>query len=126
MQDPPKGFFENIRGICNCEKLINLTGYDIIDLQSDCINESIVNGIRDPILNSFAKDNSLGHEKIKIPRITHFKKINYSVWSHITFYLEDDDHNSVDFKVKNDKFYLSISENMKSNILAVLSKPRHD
>ena len=38
-----------------------------------------------------------GHKIYKEPRFKHFKKINKSVLSHITFYFEDDDHKPVDF-----------------------------
>ena len=37
------------------------------------------------------------HKSYKEPTIKFFKKINKSVLSHKTFYLEDDDHRAVDF-----------------------------
>ena len=40
----------------------------------------------------------------KKPRIKLFKKINKSVLSHITFYLEDDDHKPVDFNDETTSF----------------------
>ena len=66
-------------------------------LKCDCINGSIVNGIRESISYSFALDKPPGHKIDKEPRIKLFKKTNKSVLSHITFYLEDDDHKPVDF-----------------------------
>ena len=58
---------------------------------------SIVNGIRKPILYSFAFSSPPGHKIYKEPRIKLLKKINKSLLSHITFSFEDDDHKSVDF-----------------------------
>ena len=48
--------------------------------------------VSEPILHNFALDKPPGHEIHKEPRIKLFKKINRSVLSHLTFYLEDDDH----------------------------------
>ena len=79
------------------EKPINITGIDKVHLNCDCINGSILNGIREPVLYSFALSSPRGYKVYKEPRIKLFKKINNSFLSHITFYLEDDDHKSVDF-----------------------------
>ena len=75
---------------------INLTSIDKVHLKFDCIQGSIFNGIREPILYSFALDQPPPHRKFK-PRIKLFKKINKTVVSHFNFYFEDDDHKSVDF-----------------------------
>ena len=66
-------------------------------MKCDCIQGSIVNGIREPILYSFALSSPPGHKIYKEPRVKLFKKINKSILSHITFYFEDDDHKPVDF-----------------------------
>ena len=58
---------------------------------------SIVNGIPEPILHSFALDQPPGHKIYKQPRVKLFKEVNESVLSLITFYLEDDDHKPVGF-----------------------------
>ena len=79
------------------DKPINITGIDKIHLKCDCIQGSIVNGIREPILYSFALSSPPGYKIFKEPRIKLFKKINKSILSHITFYFEDDDHKPVDF-----------------------------
>ena len=71
-----------------------------IHLKCDCITGSIVNGSREHILISFALSSPPCHKKFKEPRIKLFKKISKSVLSHITFYLEDDDHKPVDFNGK--------------------------
>ena len=79
------------------DKPINITGIEKILLKADCINGSIVNGVRGPILYPFALTSPQGHKKYKETRIKQFEKMNKSVLSHISFYLEDDHHKPVDF-----------------------------
>ena len=86
-----------IPGSYKSEKPINITGIDKVHLKCDCIDGSIMNGTREPILYSFALDQPPGHKIYKEPKVKLFKKINKSVLSHITFYLEDDDYKPVDF-----------------------------
>ena len=95
--DDIDGFYQLIAGSYKSDRPINITGIDKIHLKCDCIQGSIVNGIREPILYSFALSSPPGHKIYKEPRIKLFKKVNKSVLSHITFYFEDDDHKSVDF-----------------------------
>ena len=89
--------YQIIAGSYKSDKPINITGIDKIHLKCDCIQRSIVNGIREPILYSFALSSPPGHKIYKEPRVKLFKKVNKSVLSHITFYLEDDDYKAVDF-----------------------------
>ena len=86
-----------IQGKYRSNKPINFTGVDKIHLKCDCVNGSIVNGIRDPVLFSFALSSAPGHKIFKEPRIKLFTKINKSILSHITFHLEDDNYEPVDF-----------------------------
>ena len=86
-----------IAGSYESDKPINITGINKILLKCDCIQGSIVNGIRESILYSFALSSPPGHKIFKEPRVKLFKKVNKSVLSHITFYLEDDDHKPIDF-----------------------------
>ena len=95
--DDIDGFYQLIAGSYKSDKPINITGIDKIHLKCDCIQGSIVNGKREPILFSFALSSPPGHKKYKDPRVKLFKKINKSVLSHITFYFEDDDYKPVDF-----------------------------
>ena len=95
--DDIEGFYQLIAGSYKSDKPINITGIDKIHLKCDCIQGSIVNGIREPILYSFALSSPPGHKIYKESRVKLFKKINKSVLSHITFYFEDDDHKAVDF-----------------------------
>ena len=89
--------YQIIAGSYECNKPINIISIDKIHLKCDCIQGSIVNGIREPILYSFALSSPPGHKIYKEPRVKLFKKINKSILSHITFYFEDDDHKPVDF-----------------------------
>ena len=95
--DDIDGFYQLIAGSYKSDRPINITGIDKIHLKCDCIQGSIVNGIREPISYSFALSSSPGHKINKEPRIKLFKKINESVPSQITFYFEDDDHKPVGF-----------------------------
>ena len=86
-----------IAGSYRSDKPKNITGIDKVHLKCDCIQGSIVNGIREPILFSFALSSPPGHKIYKEPRFKLFKKVNKLVLSHITFYFGDDDHKPVDF-----------------------------
>ena len=96
--------YQLIGGLYKSDKPINITGIDKIHLKCDCIQGSIVNGIREPILYSFALSSPPGHKIYKEPRVKLFKKINKSVLSHITFYFEDDDHKPADFNNETTSF----------------------
>ena len=91
------GFVQLIPGKYKSDKPINITGIDKVCSKCDCINGSIVNGVRQPILYSFALSSPPGNKIFKQTIVKLFKKVNKSVLSQITFYLEDDDHKPVDF-----------------------------
>ena len=90
-------FYQILPGSYESNTPINITGIDKVHLKCDCIQGSIVNGTRDSILYSFVLSSPLGHKIYKEPKVKHFEKVNKSVLSHITFYLEDDDYKPVDF-----------------------------
>ena len=92
-----EGFYQLISGLYEGNKPINITGIDKVHLKCDVVDGSIVNGVREPILYSFALDQPPGHKIYKEPKVKLFKKVNKSVLSHITFYVEDDDYKPVDF-----------------------------
>ena len=92
-----EGFYQIIAGSYESDKPINITRIDKVHLKCDCIQRSVVNGIRETILYSFSLSSPPVHKIFKEPRVKLFKKINKPVVSHITFYLEDDDHKPVDF-----------------------------
>ena len=95
--DDIDGFYQLIAGSYKGDRPINITGIDKIHLKCDCIQGSIVNSVREPILYSFALSAPPGHKIYKEPRVKLFKKLNKSILSHITFYFEDDDYKPVDF-----------------------------
>ena len=63
-----------ISGLYKSARPINITGFDKIHLKCDCIQDSIVNGIREPILYCFALSSPPRHKIYKEPRIKLFKK----------------------------------------------------
>ena len=92
-----EGFYQTLPGSYKSNKPISITRIDKIHLKCDCINGSIVNGIREHILFSCALGSPPGHKIYKEPRIKLFKEVNKSFLSHITFYFEDDNKEEVDF-----------------------------
>ena len=79
------------------QKVVNLGSTNKIHLKCDCIDGSVLNGIRQPILFSFVLDKLPGYKVFCEPETIHYKKINKSVLNTITFYLEDNDRKEVDF-----------------------------
>ena len=66
--DDIDGFYQIIGGSYKSDKPINITGIDKNHLNCDCIQGSIVNGIREPILYSFALSSPPGHKIYKEPK----------------------------------------------------------
>ena len=66
------GFYQLIAGSYKSDKPIIITGIDKIHLKCDCIQGSIVNGIREPILYSFPLSSPPGHRIYKEPRVKLF------------------------------------------------------
>ena len=95
--DAIEGPYQLIAGSYKSDRPINITRIDKINLKCDCIQGSIINGIRKPILYSSALSSQPGHKINEEPRVKVFEKINKSVLCHITIYFEDDDHKSVKF-----------------------------
>ena len=75
-------------------------------MKCDCINGSIQNGSRKPILFSFVLDKPAGYKVFCEPETIHYKKINKSVLNTITFYLEDDNNEEVNFNEETMTFTL--------------------
>ena len=109
--DDIDGFYQLIAGSYKSDKPINITGIDKIHSKCGCMQGSIVNGKREPILYSFALSSPPGHRKYKESRIQLFKEKNESVLSHITFYLEDDDHKPVYFNRETISFTCQLIKN---------------
>ena len=66
-------------------------------MKCDVIDGSAVNGLREPILFSFVLDKPAGYKVFCEPETDHFKKMNKSVLNTITFYLENENNEEVDF-----------------------------
>ena len=79
------------------QKIVNLSSTNKIHLKCDCIDGSIHDGVRQPILFSFVLDKPSGYKVFCEPETIHYKKINKSILNTITFYLEDDNIEEVDF-----------------------------
>ena len=84
-------------GVYTSDKILNLNTTKKIHLKCDCFNGSIQHGIRHPILYSFVLDKKPGYKIFCEPETIHYRKINKSVLNTITFYLEDDNNEEVDF-----------------------------
>ena len=103
-----KSFFSTILGFTSgwdykhynkytSQNVVNLGSINKIHLKCDVIDGSVVNGLRQPILYSFVLDKLPGYKVFSEPETIHYKKINKSVLNTITFYLEDDNNEQVDF-----------------------------
>ena len=79
------------------QKIVNLCSTNKINLKCDVIDGSVFDGVRQPILYSFVLDKLPGYKVFSEPETIHYKKINKSVLKTITFYLEDDNNEEVDF-----------------------------
>ena len=79
------------------QKNVNLSSTNKIHLKCDAIDGSIQDGVRQPILFSFVLDKPAGYKVFSEPETIHFKKLNKSVLNTITFYLEDDNNEEVNF-----------------------------
>ena len=79
------------------QKVVNIGSTNKIHLKCDCIDGSVVDGIRQPILYSFVLDKLPGYKVFSEPETIHYKRINKSVLNTITFYLEDDKNEEVNF-----------------------------
>ena len=90
------------------QKIINLSNTNKIHLKSDCIDGSIQDGVRQPILFSFVLDKLAGYKVFCEPETIHYKQINKSVLNTITFYLEDDKNEEVDFNGETLNFTLQM------------------
>ena len=77
-------------------------------MKCDCIDGSIQDGVRQPILFSFVLDKPAGYKVICEPKTILYKKINKSVFNTITFYLEDDNNDEINFNKETLTFTLQM------------------
>ena len=84
-------------GVYTNDKILNLSSTNKIHLKCDCIDGSIQDGVRQPILFSFVLDKPSGYKVFREPETIHYRKLNISVLNTATFYLEDNNNEIVDF-----------------------------
>ena len=70
--DDIDGFYQLIAGSYKSDKPVKITGIDKTHSNCDCIQGSIVNGVREPTLYSFVLSSSPGQKIYKEPRIKPF------------------------------------------------------
>ena len=90
------------------QKIVNLSSTNKYHLKCDCIDGSIQDGVRQPILFSFVLDKPSGYKVFCEPETIHYKRINEYVLNTITFYLEDDNNEEVDFNQETLTFTLQM------------------
>ena len=67
-----------------------------------------MDGVQRPLLFSFVLDKPSGYKVFCEPETIHYKKINRSVLNTITFYLENDNNEVVDFNQETLTFTLQM------------------
>ena len=95
-------------GTHTSEKPVMITTTDKVHLKCDCVDGSIVNGIREQILFSFNLSAPPGYKIINNPTTLLYKKINKTRLDQIQFFLEDSNHNPVDFNNETLTFTIQI------------------
>ena len=81
-----EGFYQILPGSYKSDKPINITGIDKVHLKCNVVDGSIVNGVREPILHSFALDQPPGHKIYKEPKVKLFKKTKINLFYLTSFF----------------------------------------
>ena len=106
---PTNAFFADASGVYTSDKtILNLNTINKIHLKCDIIDGSVQDGVRQPILFSFVLDKPSGYKVFCQPKTIHYKKTNTLVLNTITFYLEDDNNEEVDFNQETLTFTLQM------------------
>ena len=96
-------------GVYFSDKIIlNLKTINKNHLKCDCIDGSIQDGVRQSILFIFILDKPPGYKVICQLETIRYKKRNKSVLNTITFYLEDDNDQEVNFNGETMTFTLQM------------------
>ena len=80
-------------------------------MKCDAFGGSLLNGVRQTILYNFVLDKPPGFKVVRQTEIIRFKKINKYVVNTITFYLEDDKQEEVNFNGETTTFSLKLVKN---------------
>ena len=95
---PTNAIHADSAGVYTSNKFIlNINTIDKIHLKCDVIDGSVVNGVRQAILFGFVLDKPCDYKVFCQPESIHYKKINKSVLNTVTFYLEDNNNEEIDF-----------------------------
>ena len=95
---PTNAIHADAPGLYTSDKInLYLNTINKIHLKSDCIDGSIQDGVRQPIIFSFVLEKPSGYKVFCEPETIHYKKINKSLLNAIAFYLEDDNNKEVNF-----------------------------
>ena len=106
---PTNAIHADSPGVYTSDKIIlNINRINKIHLKCDCIDGSIQDGVRQPTLFSFILDKPSGYKAFCEPETIHYKKINNSVLNTMTFYLEVDNNEEVDFNGETLSFTLQM------------------
>ena len=89
------------------QRIVNLSTTNKIHLKCDVIDGIVVNGLGRPISYSFLFQEPVGFEVLSQPETSHYKK-NKIVLNTITFYLEDNNNEEVDFNRETLNFTLQM------------------
>ena len=92
------------------DKVLNLGNTNKIHLKCDVIDGSVVNGLRQPMLYSFVLNKKPGYKVFSEPETIHYKKLNKPVLNIITFYLEDENNEEVNFNGETLTFTLQMNK----------------
>ena len=94
---PTNAFHSHSPGVYTSDKILISTTINKNHLKTNIFDGSIVDGLRQPLFFSFVLDKPNGYKIFCEPKKIQFNKMNESVLNSITFYLEDDNHEEVDF-----------------------------
>ena len=90
------------------QKNVNLSSTNKKPLKCDVIDGSVVNGIREPIFFSFLLEKPPRYKILCEFETIHYKKIKKPFLNTITFYLENDNNEQVDFNRETLNFTLQL------------------
>ena len=106
---PTNAILSDGHGAYTSDKIVlNLNTKNKIHLKCDAIDGSVGNGVRQPSLFRFVLDKPAGYKVFCEPETIHYKKMNKSVLNTITFYLENDNNEVVDFNGETLSFTLQM------------------
>ena len=91
-------------GTHKSEKPVMVTSIDKVHLKCDCVDGSIVNGVREQILFSFNLSAPSGYKFPNSPTTVLYKQMNKTRLDSIQFFFGDSNYNPVDFRHSHSQF----------------------